>query len=59
MSFSSTPYISEEMYLRLKVILEVEHSKPFDIEDVREIADSLVDLYLLLEHLEVKRQIRK
>lgn len=51
MSNSSTFHISEEMYQKLKVILEEEHGKPFDIEDVREIADNLVEFYLLLTSL--------
>ncbi len=48
MSFSSTIIIPEEKYRELKAILEAEHGKEFDIEDVREIADNLVELYALL-----------
>jgi len=40
--------ITEAQYQKLKVILEEEHGKKFTIEDVREIADNLVELYLLL-----------
>lgn len=48
MSFSSTFQIPEEKYWELKAILEEEHGKDFNIEDVREIADNLIELYMLL-----------
>lgn len=40
--------IPEAEYLKLKAILEEEHGKEFSVEDVREIADSLVELYILI-----------
>lgn len=48
MSFPSTIEIPEEKYWELKVILGKEHGKEFNIEDVREIADNLAELYLIL-----------
>ncbi|MEK7499801.1 MAG: hypothetical protein AAB649_04310 [Patescibacteria group bacterium] len=48
MTFLSSIQIPEEKYLELKAILENEHGKDFDMEDVIEIADDLVELYLLL-----------
>jgi hypothetical protein len=48
MSFPWTIEIPEEKYWELKAILEEERGKEFDIEDVREIADSLVELHLSL-----------
>lgn len=41
--------ITEVQYQELKFILEQENGKKFPIEDVREIADDLVELVLLLE----------
>ena len=49
--------IPEHMYQKLKVILEKEHGKEFPIEDVREIADNLVELYLLLSYLGEKKEL--
>lgn len=40
--------IPEVVYLKLKVILDEERGNSFDLEDVREIANKLVELYLLL-----------
>ena len=48
MTFPSTFQIPEEKYWELKKILEEEHDQEFDIEDVKEIADNLIELYLLL-----------
>lgn len=44
-----THEIPEENYQELKAILEEEFGKKFDIEDVREIANELVELYFLLQ----------
>jgi hypothetical protein len=43
--------ISEEMILKLKVILEKQHDREFAIEDVREIAYELVSFYELIRGL--------
>lgn len=40
--------ITETQYQKLKVILEEEQGKEIPMEDVREIADNMVELYLLL-----------
>lgn len=43
--------ISEEMILKLKVILEKQHGKEFPIEHVREIAYELLSFYELVARL--------
>lgn len=48
--------IPEVEYQKLKVILEEEHDKEFSIEDVREIADNLIELYLHIASLMVSQQ---
>lgn len=54
MMFPRTIEIPEEKYRELKAILDQQHGKEFTIEDVKEIANELVDLYFLLEYLEYK-----
>ncbi len=49
--------ITETQYQELKFILEQEQGKEFTIEDAREIADNLVELYILLSYLDSKKKL--
>lgn len=46
--------LTDEQYLDLREILELKHCKKFSMEDVKEIADNLIDFYLHLAYLQKK-----
>ncbi len=44
--------ISEEMYERLRQILERQNGKTYTLEEVKEIGDGLIDFFMLLNEFD-------
>lgn len=48
--------ISDETYRELQLILEKQYGQDFNIEEVKEIGDGLIDFYILLGRFDSRKE---